>query len=83
VEAAGQALWLFDLQLPDGLTRVGRYTAMRLYAARPLEYTYDKVRPPDQLQEFGTLSGRHRSSSGAVGAHARPNRRNDVIGNER
>jgi hypothetical protein len=51
VEAAAQALWLFDLRVPDGRTRISRYTAMRLYAARRLEYTYNKVQPAGQLQE--------------------------------
>ena len=57
VEAAAQASWLVDPQVPDGQTRIGRYYAMRLYAARRLEYTYKKVNPIGQLHEYGMPPG--------------------------
>ena len=55
VEAAAQALWLFGLQMPDGRMRIGRYTTMRLYAARHLENNYNKVKPDGQLRNSARL----------------------------
>jgi hypothetical protein len=82
VEAAAQVLWLFDLQVPDGRTRVGRYTAMRLYAARRLEYTYDKVKPTGQLQDFGTPPADIEAQAALLGLKPVLNKNKEVIGYE-
>jgi hypothetical protein len=82
VEAAGQALWLFDLQLPDGRTRIGRFTTMRLNAARQLEYTYNKVQPAGQLQEYGTPAADIEAQAALLGLAPVLNKKNDVIGYE-
>jgi hypothetical protein len=83
VEAAAQALWLFDLQVPDGRTRIGRYTAIRLYAARQLEYTYNKVQPAGQLQEFGTPPADIEAQAALLGLTPVLNKKNVIIGYER
>lgn len=44
---------LLDPEVPEGRIRVGRHYTLRLYAARQLEYTYGKVQPDGQLDEFG------------------------------
>jgi hypothetical protein len=82
VEAAGQALWLFDLQLPDGRTRVARYATMRLYAARQLEYTYDKVQPDGELRDFGAPPADIEAQAALLGLTPVLNKKKGVIGYE-
>jgi hypothetical protein len=73
---------LFDLQVRDGRKRVGRYAAMRLHAAHQLKYTYDKVKPAGQLQEFGTPPADIETQAALLVLTPVLNRNNDVIGYE-
>ena len=82
VEAAAQAFWLFDLQVKTGRKRVGRYTAMRLYAAHRLEYTYDEVKPTGRLEEFGTPPADIEAQAALLGLTPILNKNNEVIGYE-
>jgi hypothetical protein len=83
VEAAGQASWLLDPKVPDGRTRIGRYYTLRLYAARQLEYTYNKIRPAGQLHEFGMPPAAVEAEAGSLGLTPVLNKKNDCIGYER
>jgi hypothetical protein len=80
VEAAAQVSWLVDPQVPDGRTRIGRYYAMRLYAARRLEYTYNKVNPIGQLHEYGMPPANVEAEAALLGLTPVLNKNNDAIG---
>lgn len=82
MEAAAHVLWLFDPQVPDGRTRIGRYYTMRLAAARQLEYTYNKVKPDGQLQEFGMPPADVEAEAALLSLVPVLNRKSDTIGYE-
>ena len=55
---------------------------MRLFAARRLEYTYNKVKPTGQLHEFGTPPADIEAQAAQLGLTPVLNKNNDVIGYE-
>ena len=81
VEASAQALWLLDPKIP-GRIRVGRYSTMRLYAARQLEYTHGKVSPGDPLHIYGTPPANVAAEAGALGLKPVTNKNSNAIGYE-
>jgi hypothetical protein len=82
VEAAARVSWLFDPGVADGQTRIGRYYTLRLHAAHQLEYTYNKVKPKEPLQEFGKTASEILADAGILGLSPVLNKHNDTIGYE-
>lgn len=82
VEAAAQVAWLFDPKVTDGRTRIGMYYTLRLYAARQLEYTFNKVNPGGQLHEYGMPPTAVQAEAALLDLMPVKNKNNDVIGYE-
>jgi len=81
-EAAAQVLWLFDPKVAEGRTRIGRYYTLRLYAARQLEYTYNKVKPVGPVHEYGKPSPDIEAEAALLGLTPVLDKKNDTVGYE-
>lgn len=82
VEAAAQVAWLLDPRVTDGRTRIGMYYTLRLYAARRLQYTFNKVNPGGQLHEYGMPLADVQAEAALLDLKPKLDNNKDVIGYE-
>jgi len=82
VEAAAQAMWLFEPKITSGRTRIGRYYTLRRYMAGQLEYTFNKVASGGSLSDYGVPKSVVEAEAAQLNLDPVRNKKNDIIGYE-